>query len=179
MEKKNDMVNNPPHYAGGTSIECIDSMLAVLGVRGTIDFCLGNAYKYLWRHKLKGNPGEDLDKARWYVDKACVLNNSYLFEQEIEDKIEAVAALQGLYQCIYNGNKALHTEVSEYRKKRDQKEEEIDAILTTDDTHKILDCLENLTNGIDNEHYNADDHLKDIARIVNAIDKGRGRVPDC
>lgn len=197
MKKKNDMVNNPSHYAGGTSLECIDSMLAVLGVRGTIDFCLGNSYKYLWRHKLKGKPEEDLEKAQWYVDRAVILNNSYLFDTDIDDKTQALGGLCQLYRCVYDGNKALHTrkEYSDYssdytrkkysdyykgpKEKKENKEEVIDAVLTTEDTHKILDCLENLANGIDDVDYNDNDILKDIARIINAIDKGRGRIPDC
>lgn len=78
-----DVVNSPSHYADGTSIECIDSMMAVLGIDGLIYFCLGNAYKYMWRHKLKGKPEEDLAKAKWYIDKAYGLmeycDNAVLF----------------------------------------------------------------------------------------------------
>ena len=32
-------------------------------------FCIGNAIKYLWRAGLKGDAIEDLEKARWYVDR--------------------------------------------------------------------------------------------------------------
>ena len=65
-----DMVNHPKHYEDGCSIECIHMMWSFIGVKGTILFCLGNAYKYLWRHKLKGKPKEDLAKAKWYIDTA-------------------------------------------------------------------------------------------------------------
>jgi hypothetical protein len=32
-------------------------------------FCLGNAVKYIWRADLKGNDIEDLQKARFYIDR--------------------------------------------------------------------------------------------------------------
>ena len=34
-----------------------------------MNFCVGNAVKYLWRAGLKGDALEDLRKARWYVDR--------------------------------------------------------------------------------------------------------------
>jgi hypothetical protein len=32
-------------------------------------FNLGNAFKYIWRADLKGDAIEDLNKARWYLDR--------------------------------------------------------------------------------------------------------------
>lgn len=32
-------------------------------------FCAGNAIKYIARHMDKGKPIEDLEKARWYLDR--------------------------------------------------------------------------------------------------------------
>lgn len=67
-----DNVNHPAHYEG--NIECIDAMLEVLGVTGTIHFCIGNAFKYIWRCRKKHDtPVEDLKKARWYISKALEL----------------------------------------------------------------------------------------------------------
>ena len=58
-----DLINHPPHYAEThPSIECIE-------VTEHFNFNLGNAIKYIWRHQSKGNPVEDLRKARWYVDR--------------------------------------------------------------------------------------------------------------
>jgi len=36
-----------------------------------VGFCLGNAIKYIWRADLKHNDGglEDLQKARWYIER--------------------------------------------------------------------------------------------------------------
>lgn len=63
-----DMVNNPPHY-NQSGIECIEAIFAALGPEGFQAYCQGNALKYLWRHKYKGNAVEDLKKAQWYINK--------------------------------------------------------------------------------------------------------------
>lgn len=62
-----DMVNSPPHYING-GIECIDAMIASQGTTAVKDFCLCNAFKYIWRTKNK-NGIEDIDKAIWYLNK--------------------------------------------------------------------------------------------------------------
>jgi hypothetical protein len=56
-------VNQADHYKQ-TRIEAIDVILD-----WSLDFCLGNCLKYLARHKYKGNPIADLEKARWYLDR--------------------------------------------------------------------------------------------------------------
>ena len=62
MTAEPDMVNHPPHYRSPSGIECID-------VVEVLSFNVGNAIKYLWRHGDKGSPIQDLEKARWYVDR--------------------------------------------------------------------------------------------------------------
>lgn len=58
-----DTINHPPHYTAHPSgIECIQ-------VTEHMSFNVGNAVKYLWRADLKGDPIEDLHKARWYIDR--------------------------------------------------------------------------------------------------------------
>ena len=62
-------VNHPPHYNQG-SIECIDAIIsATEGLDGDEAFLVGSAIKYLWRYRHKGKPLEDLEKARWYLNK--------------------------------------------------------------------------------------------------------------
>lgn len=73
-EKPVDMVNHPPHYDTG-KFECIDVMLETQGVKAVMDFCICNAFKYLYRHNNK-NGVEDVKKAKWYVDKYIELANS-------------------------------------------------------------------------------------------------------
>ena len=58
----------PEHYTE-CSLECIDVMLAVFGRKAVTDFCIINAFKYLWRHKYK-NGLEDLQKAERYFAMA-------------------------------------------------------------------------------------------------------------
>jgi hypothetical protein len=53
------MINNPPHYAHSSGVECIELSEAM-------DFNSGNAFKYIWRFREK-NGFEDLHKALWYV----------------------------------------------------------------------------------------------------------------
>ena len=67
-----DAVNHPKHYADTCSLECIETMLITFGTNAVIDFCMCNAFKYLWRYKNK-NGQEDLKKAQWYLVKAQYL----------------------------------------------------------------------------------------------------------
>jgi hypothetical protein len=61
-----DMVNKPPHY-NKAGIECIDAIAAATE-NGFEYYLQGNIMKYLWRYRYK-NGVEDLEKARWYLDK--------------------------------------------------------------------------------------------------------------
>lgn len=56
-------VNHPSHYNVG-KIEVIDAIEA-----WELNFSLGNAVKYIARADHKGQPIEDLEKARWYIDR--------------------------------------------------------------------------------------------------------------
>ena len=61
--KKIDPVNQPPHYTQHPSgVECI-------AVTEHMNFCLGNAVKYIWRAGLKGDTVEDLKKAVFYLNR--------------------------------------------------------------------------------------------------------------
>jgi len=62
-----DMVNNPPHY-NQTGIECIHAISAATD-NGFKYYLQGNVMKYLWRFDYKDKPLEDLQKAKWYLDK--------------------------------------------------------------------------------------------------------------
>jgi hypothetical protein len=58
-----DHVNHPNHYTSHPSgVEAID-------ITEAFNFNLGNAIKYIWRADLKGRAIEDLEKARFYVDR--------------------------------------------------------------------------------------------------------------
>lgn len=67
-----DNVNHPSHYETG-KFECIDVMVETQGVEAVKGFCIGNAFKYIYRHNNK-NGLEDVKKARWYLDKYIELS---------------------------------------------------------------------------------------------------------
>ena len=62
-----DMVNSPPHYKQG-EVECIDGIKSALTEDEWRGYCKGNALKYIWRERHKGQ-GESLAKAQWYLNK--------------------------------------------------------------------------------------------------------------
>lgn len=49
----NDNVNHPAHYTQG-DIECIDAMLSAFGGDAVQEYCICNAFKYLWRPQAQG-----------------------------------------------------------------------------------------------------------------------------
>jgi hypothetical protein len=65
----NDPINHPAHYTFG-AIEVIDAIEA-----WSLGFNLGNAVKYIARAAHKGRLQEDLEKARWYLDREIVRLN--------------------------------------------------------------------------------------------------------
>lgn len=62
-----DNVNSPKHYTA-SNLECIDVMKEVFGLDTVKDFCICNAWKYLWRHRIK-NGKEDIEKCIWYLNR--------------------------------------------------------------------------------------------------------------
>lgn len=75
-----EMVNHPKHYQGCSTLtrdlalyfvipehldrECIDVIEYY-----SLGFHVGNALKYIWRCGQKGDPIEDLLKAKWYLQR--------------------------------------------------------------------------------------------------------------
>lgn len=73
-DKKNDNVNHPQHYISANGLETIDVIEAWTdGLEGIEAVCTANVIKYISRWKKK-NGIEDLEKARWYLDK--LINSS-------------------------------------------------------------------------------------------------------
>jgi hypothetical protein len=68
-----DFVNHPPQYNTG-KFESIDVMVETQGVEAVKDFCVCNAFKYIYRHKNK-NGLEDIKKAIWYLNKYVELED--------------------------------------------------------------------------------------------------------
>ena len=60
-----DEVNNPKHYTGRKAdLECIMCTELMPPIAA-------NAFKYVWRWDDKGNKTEYLEKALWYLNRAC------------------------------------------------------------------------------------------------------------
>lgn len=58
-----DAVNHPQHYTSHPSgTECI-------AITEHMNFCKGNAVKYIWRAGEKGDEAQDLEKAVWYLQR--------------------------------------------------------------------------------------------------------------
>nr|WP_095327627.1 DUF3310 domain-containing protein [Staphylococcus haemolyticus] len=68
-QEEQDVVNKPKHYTYG-DIEVIDYIEQVTkDYKPELAFAIGNAIKYISRANHK-NGKEDLDKARWYLNRA-------------------------------------------------------------------------------------------------------------
>jgi hypothetical protein len=78
-------VTHPPHYTEHPSgVECIE-------ITEHMNFCLGNAVKYIWRAGLKtDDPMKDLRKAVWYIQREI---------ERVQD-LTGYAALAG--ECVSN-----------------------------------------------------------------------------
>ena len=63
VEPQPDPVNHPYHYKVG-GIETIDFIEAK-----ELNYNMGNAVKYISRADHKGNKKQDLEKAKWYIDR--------------------------------------------------------------------------------------------------------------
>jgi Protein of unknwon function (DUF3310) len=60
-----ESINHPAHYGGEDNpYEAIKVVEA-----WSLGFCLGNVVKYVSRAGKKGDPLEDLKKARWYLNR--------------------------------------------------------------------------------------------------------------
>lgn len=91
-----EQVNHPIHYQNNGK-ECIDLMVEKYGLRTTINFCVLNAFKYIFRcGKKEGNPDyQELDKAQWYLnwaDKHNIFSNIEIRTNilELQNKINNI-----------------------------------------------------------------------------------------
>jgi len=79
-----DLVNDPPHYkAHPSGIECIQ-------ITEHMNFCLGNALKYIWRTDHKGADIQDLEKALWYLQREIMRRRAELLKtsgMKIDDEL--------------------------------------------------------------------------------------------
>lgn len=70
--EKREMVDHPRHYNSHPSgVECIE-------ICEHMTFNLGNAFKYGWRYKDKGDPVENLKKMLWYLNRSYEHDSQFL-----------------------------------------------------------------------------------------------------
>lgn len=74
LSDKSDNVNHPAHYETG-KFECFDVMIETQGKEAVLNFCVCNAFKYIYRFRNKGGD-EDIKKANWYLSKYLELRES-------------------------------------------------------------------------------------------------------
>ena len=60
---ESDPVNSPSHY------RWLPNGIEVIDITETLNFCLGNAVKYILRADHKGKPEEDIRKSIWYLER--------------------------------------------------------------------------------------------------------------
>lgn len=93
---KNDVINQPTHYAStmpSVKVECID-------FAKNMPFCQGNAFKYIWRAGHKDNAIQDLRKAMWYLDRCDTQTRNnlaawdYVFQKLYEDVSSDIEAIR-------------------------------------------------------------------------------------
>ena len=96
-------VNHPAHYNNHPSrVEAID-------IIENFNFCLGNAFKYIFRYQLKGG-SEDLNKALWYLERQVSISplNVFVPNKELLDKAKSLIHAEGntelkiVYQNIFS-----------------------------------------------------------------------------
>ena len=79
-----EQVNHPSHYVKGIEpIEVIESW--------DLNFSLGNAIKYILRSPYKGKQIEDLEKARWYIDREINRLKDEMAKKNIEECVRKVS----------------------------------------------------------------------------------------
>lgn len=61
-------VQHPSHYNKG-GIECIEAIKASMSKEAFLGGLKFNVIKYIWRYESKEKPLEDLEKARFYLDR--------------------------------------------------------------------------------------------------------------
>lgn len=90
--KTESAIEHPSHYRG-EKYECIEVMREVFGDEVVKAFCLGNAFKYLWRCKKKhDNAVTDLKKARFYIEEYVKLEEGENENGEQQTKSSAEGA---------------------------------------------------------------------------------------
>lgn len=94
MKAAKEAVSHPTHYNMGGPKESDGTakyeVIKVIEDWG-LEFCLGNALKYILRAPHKGTGAEDMAKAHWYLSRARTTKFLYVFGACFKMKPEEVA----------------------------------------------------------------------------------------
>ena len=95
-------VDHPNHYQSESGLEVIDVIKSFTSeLSGEEAFCIGNAIKYICRYSKK-NGVEDLEKAKWYIDRAISVRSERL--TTIKKNLNAIYGAENVQkmECDYN-----------------------------------------------------------------------------
>jgi len=84
-------INHPSHYNQEGRKECIVEMKEKFGNAAVKDFCMLNAYKYLYRADNK-NGVDDLKKAVWYIE--YIIENFPLDKDTLAQSISMLSQIK-------------------------------------------------------------------------------------
>lgn len=99
-----ERVNHPKHYnAHPSGVECIDVIENFMGN-------LANAVKYLWRAGHKGDRREDLQKARWYVEREMERSIRFYPDMPLDDQERVLLLVERF--CASEPNKNIRDAVA-------------------------------------------------------------------
>jgi len=84
-------INHPSHYNQEGRKECIVEMREKFGDTAVKDFCMLNAYKYLYRADNK-NGVEDLKKAVWYIE--YIIENFQLDKDTLAQTVNMLSQIK-------------------------------------------------------------------------------------
>ncbi len=76
-----ETVNHPPHYGGDTTYEAVKVIEA-----WQLGFHLGNVLKYIRRAQHKDNLLQNLQKARWYLDREIANLQSAEIDRQVNER---------------------------------------------------------------------------------------------
>lgn len=107
-----DQVRHPDHYTAG-SIETIDYIRDMLGMRLFSAYCLGNVIKYVSRHDKKGDPVTDLKKAQvyleWAIEAVSEAEKLEELDREIQFLLESTTDIEYMRESFRKAAEALRT----------------------------------------------------------------------